>query len=196
MPLWDFRAHATWRTCLSSYAFTFLADEPRLRSAGGLDPPMQGRLRRVLQVNVERFPLRFWQRRAGEAVRALTAALVNHFSQPLLFVESWMAPRRARFLRQPGPARRDVTAQVGPLIVLERAANLASRPQIKTGRAPIRRSPRLRINQARSQTIASQKSRCGSSPFHHIGNDKRASVHKPACTPGWSATRKLPVGKC
>jgi hypothetical protein len=24
-----------------------------------------------------------------------------------------------------------------------------------------------------------------------IGHDKRASVHKPACTPGWSATRKL-----
>jgi len=79
-----------------------------------------------LQANVEGFAVVFGSVEMERLFAAPTGRSVNHFSQPLLFVESWMAPRRARFLRHPGTKLdRDVTAQVGPLIVLERAANLA-----------------------------------------------------------------------
>src|SRR5258706_7033372 len=71
MPLSHFRAHATWPTCLSSYAFTFLTDEPRLRSAGGCIRRCR-RLRRGYKPMWKDSVL-FWQRRDGEAIRALRA---------------------------------------------------------------------------------------------------------------------------
>jgi len=50
----------------------------------------------------------------------------NHCSLRFLFGESWMAQRREGSAAAGTKLGRDVTAQVGPLIVLERAANLAS----------------------------------------------------------------------
>src|SRR5258707_14997052 len=70
MPLWDFRAHATWQTCLSSYVFTFLADTWKSRSAGGCIHRCR-RLSRGCKPTREDSP-RFWQRR--KVVRALRAA--------------------------------------------------------------------------------------------------------------------------
>src|SRR5260370_23246678 len=52
------------------------------------------------------------------------------------------------------------------------------------------RSHRLRRIRSRDELLLrARKSACRK--FHHIGNDKRASVHKPACTPGWSANLSL-----
>ncbi len=70
MPLWDFRAHATWQTCLSSYVFTCLADTWKSHSAGGCIHRCR-RLRCGCKPTRED-SLRFWQRR--EVVRALRAA--------------------------------------------------------------------------------------------------------------------------
>src|SRR6266850_4586066 len=71
MPLWDFRAHATWQTCLSSYAFTFLADAWKSHSAGDCIRRCR-RLSHGCKPTREDSP-RFWQRR--EVVRALQANL-------------------------------------------------------------------------------------------------------------------------
>src|SRR5260370_2629651 len=67
MPLWDFRAHATWQTCLSSYVFTFLADTWKSHSAGGCIHRCR-RLSRGCKATWED-SARFWQRR--KVVRAL-----------------------------------------------------------------------------------------------------------------------------
>src|SRR5882672_12094065 len=84
MPLLDFRAHATWRTCLSSYAFTFLADAWKSHSADGYIHRYR-RLNRGCKPTREDSP-RFWRRRAGEPVRA----------QPILVLPS--PARRSRNL--------------------------------------------------------------------------------------------------
>src|SRR5690242_9629846 len=118
MPLLDFRAHATWQTCLSSYAVTFLTDEPRLRSAAGCIRRCR-RLSRGCKPTREDSP-RFCQLRAGEVVRA-TGRSANHFSRPLLFV-----PAKSKLLRQSGSSSAGMGRLRSALIVVECATNLAS----------------------------------------------------------------------
>src|SRR5258708_36549594 len=100
MPLSLFRAHATWPKCLSFYAFTFLTDEPRLRSAGGCIRRCR-RLRRGYK-SMWKDSLRFWQRRAGEAVRALRAFCQSFLAAaPVRRILDGAA--EGKVLRQPGP---------------------------------------------------------------------------------------------
>src|SRR5258708_8122703 len=98
MPLWDFRAHATWQTCLSSYVFTFLADAWKSHSAGGCIHRCR-RLSRGCKPTREDSP-RFWQRREVVLRLVIESSLMTTEE---IAEKVWGAPDCGPLLRRTEP---------------------------------------------------------------------------------------------